>query len=366
MEKKVYRCLIASPSDTQKEREICDVVFDDINRTLGEAYSFTLESLKWEKDIYPALGEDGQDVINKQIDGKYNMFIGMMYARYGSKTKRADSGTEEEFYKALKIAKEHDTKDFNVMFYFNVEPIPSNTDPTQLRKVKKFKESAKKEGLYWEYNGASQFADVLKNHLIQYFHSIYDPVKISFKAIQDSINNNSRFGFENLFIHTLLTIEDDNNYSYEVFRTIKLIREINFINIRPTFHDKCTISLYSSLADIPSSIECDEVGNCHFSYPLPNNRIGSIITVHYVARVPLRSLGYLQMSSENDSITEIHDVILKNEIPDHPGELYMRPLTCLPDDKGKLIKRIPFDSHNKLYRIVLEKPEKGTNYIFYW
>lgn len=366
MEKKIYRCLIASPGDTKKEREVCDVIFDQINQSLGVAYHFTLESLKWEKDVFPALGEDGQDVINKQIEGKYNLFIGIMYARFGSKTKRAESGTEEEFYNALKIAKEKKVKNFEIMFYFNEAPYPSTVNTTQLRKVRAFKEKAKKEGLFWVYNGAEYFGETLRKHLLLYFHRIYTPVAESYRSIQDSINQESKFRFENLFIHTILTIEDENSYFYEVFRTIKLKKDLNELLIRPCFCDKCTVELHSSLVEIPPVVESDEKGNCLFSYPLSNNSVGSIITIHYVARIPLQCRRYFQMSSENDSMTEIHDVVVKTEIPEHPGELYMRSITSLPDDKGTLIKKIPFDPHNHLYRIIIEKPEKNINYVFYW
>ena len=58
---------------------------------------FRIESKKWEKDVFPAFGEDSQDVINKQIGTDYNIFVGIMWKKFGTPTSRAESGTEEEF-----------------------------------------------------------------------------------------------------------------------------------------------------------------------------------------------------------------------------------------------------------------------------
>ena len=99
-EKKIIKCFIASPGDTAEERDRCEKVFSEINRGIGFAYDFELQSLRWENDVHPGIGVDGQDVINRQIEGKYDLFIGIMYTRFGMPTARAESGTEEEFANA--------------------------------------------------------------------------------------------------------------------------------------------------------------------------------------------------------------------------------------------------------------------------
>ncbi len=67
MEAEIYKCFIASPSDTQKEREICDEVFEQINQTLGDLHHFRVESLKWENDANPSIAKEPQDIINKKL-----------------------------------------------------------------------------------------------------------------------------------------------------------------------------------------------------------------------------------------------------------------------------------------------------------
>jgi len=162
---KIYKCFIGSPSDTSKEREICDKVFNEINTTIGESMDFRIESKKWEKDVFPAFGKDSQDVINSQIGSDYNIFVGIMWKKFGTPTSRAESGTEEEFLNAYKLWEKN--KDIDLMFYFNKEaPELDDIDTEQLNKVREFsKKVADFGGLYYEYKGATQFETDFKKHI---------------------------------------------------------------------------------------------------------------------------------------------------------------------------------------------------------
>ena len=101
--KKIIRCFIASPSDTEKERNICESIFSELNKGIGVSYGVELKSLRWEYDVRPSIGLDGQDVINKQIGRDYDLFIGIMYTKFGSPTSRAESGTVEKFNNAYEM-----------------------------------------------------------------------------------------------------------------------------------------------------------------------------------------------------------------------------------------------------------------------
>ncbi len=165
----LYKCFIASPSDTSKEREACDEVFNEINKTIGDKFKFRIESVKWEKDARPAFGKTPQDVINEQLLNDIRLFIGIMFTKFGTPTDNYCSGTEEEFYWAHdKFEKK---QDIEIMFYFNDEAIsPSDIDNTQAERVKEFKELIPdKGGLYSQYKGADDFKDKLRTHLIKFF-----------------------------------------------------------------------------------------------------------------------------------------------------------------------------------------------------
>ena len=169
MEVKIFKCFIASPSDTQAERDLCDEVFKQLNETLGQQLNFRIESKKWERDARPSFGQDGQAVITEQLLDSYELFIGIMWNKFGTPTKRATSGTEEEFYHAynryLKKA------DIEIMLYFNEEPVSAGElDLEQVGKVRAYKSKVVELGaLYCSYNGADDFEYKLTRHLNDYF-----------------------------------------------------------------------------------------------------------------------------------------------------------------------------------------------------
>lgn len=159
-----YKIFLASPGDTSDEREATEEVINEINKTIGSRNNFRIELLKWENNTYPSIGEDGQDVINKQIGLEYKIFIGIMWKKFGTPTKRAGSGTEEEFKIAYERFKSHG--DINIMFYFNNAPIPQDSDLEQFLKVKEFKKKISDLGAYyWSYKSLNDFTKILREHL---------------------------------------------------------------------------------------------------------------------------------------------------------------------------------------------------------
>ena len=168
--KQILKCFIASPSDTSMERDVCEGVFDELNRSLGVPYNVELQSVRWEKDVRPGIGEDGQAVINEQVGDQYDLFIGIMYTKFGSQTNRADSGTEEEFNIALERSKRE--QGLEIMFYFNDRAIqPSQLDIEQYNKVKAFRDNVVGTNcLYSMYDGEEDFKGKLKQHLTTFLN----------------------------------------------------------------------------------------------------------------------------------------------------------------------------------------------------
>ena len=164
---KQIKIFLASPSDTVEERSAAQSAVDEINKTKGAKEKFHLDLLKWETDTYSAVGDDGQDVINKQIGDDYNIFLGVMWKKFGFPTKRADSATAEEFTRAYKRY-ESDVNSVDIMFYFNSSPYPQDSELTQVRKVQIFKKKLQELGIYHKsYNDARNFEKVLRMDLIR-------------------------------------------------------------------------------------------------------------------------------------------------------------------------------------------------------
>lgn len=177
---KVYTCFIASPSDTSEERDICDIIFKEINEGQGKRGGFRVESKKWEKNAVPGFGDYPQQVLNNDIVKDFDIFIGIMYSRFGTETKNAGSGTQEEFNLAYK-----NKEQIKIMFYFNQEKIDQNQiDLDQYKKVIDFKNSlGELGGLYWNYCGSEDFGKQLKKHLESHFYALL-------KDFEDKPKNN--------------------------------------------------------------------------------------------------------------------------------------------------------------------------------
>lgn len=161
------KIFVASPGDVSEERDIVSVVVQELRRTIGDIRDVDLESIRWETHSWPDVGEDTQDVINNQID-EYDVFVGIMWKRFGTPTKRAGSGTGEEFERAYEYFRKY--KRPKIMFYFRKTPFypKDEKELSQIRKVLKFRKKLEKLGvLFWEYQQPIDFERDVREHLIR-------------------------------------------------------------------------------------------------------------------------------------------------------------------------------------------------------
>ena len=160
---KKIKVFVASPGDVEQERNSLKSVIDELNTTIAPYKGISLELVKWETHATPAMGR-AQGVINSQL-GQYDIFIGIMWKRFGTPTGRAESGTQEEFQLAYK--QWESTKSIRILFYFCRAPfMPRAVDEiTQLQKVVEFREFIAKLGLTWEYSNSDEFPNIVRPHL---------------------------------------------------------------------------------------------------------------------------------------------------------------------------------------------------------
>ena len=170
---RVVVVFVASPSDMAQEREKLEEVIDELNTSWSQHLGITLDLVRWETHGVPGVGDDPQDALNKSLPDNIEIFVGLMWGRYGTATGRAGSGTEEEFGRALARYRA-DPNSIRIMFYFKDAPIaPSEIDLDQLSRVQNFKSSLGEKGiLYWPFNSLDEFERQLRMHLTrqaQYF-----------------------------------------------------------------------------------------------------------------------------------------------------------------------------------------------------
>lgn len=182
---------VASPSDVVAERERLQNVIDEINLTRSRELGIRLELTKWETHALPGFGADPQDVINDAIPQDYDIFIGIMWQRFGTPTLRAPSGTLEEFQTA-KLRFDEDPDSVRIMVYFKDAPIaPSKIDATQIKAISDFRATLGPQGgLYWVFEDTDQFERLARIHLQ--------------KAIQDWRDK----GFVPLGVQSLLAVKE--------------------------------------------------------------------------------------------------------------------------------------------------------------
>lgn len=170
----IVRIFVASPCDVSEERNCLKRIIQEMNVLLSRILKLRLELVCSDTHVRPGFGSDPQDVINTQIGDEYEIFIGIMWSRFGTPTARDESGTHEEFMRAYNRYKANPSN-VHMMLYFRNSDVPmERVNKTQLRKVRSFKSAVgKMGGFYREYNDILQFEQLVKLHLaeeVQYWH----------------------------------------------------------------------------------------------------------------------------------------------------------------------------------------------------
>jgi len=173
-----YYAFLASPGDVEDERQAVRQFFDNYNRTTGRPAGMQFTVLDWENYATAAVGRP-QACITEQILEKYGeslaLVIGLMAQRFGSKTGKNKSGTEEEFEWALRHRQARDWPEIK-WFFKDIDRLdfPSDVKEAaealeQWKNVQAFRKKVEQEGesqlLYNTYVDPDDFGEVLKNDL---------------------------------------------------------------------------------------------------------------------------------------------------------------------------------------------------------
>jgi hypothetical protein len=156
---RVFRVLIASPSDVEEERDAVVSVIQAWNDLHSRSREIVLLPLRWETHTAPEFGTRLQDVINRAIVDDCDLVVGIFWTRIGSPSGEADSGTIEEIERASSANKP-------VMLYFSRAEInPHDIDMEQLRRLKLFEDRVKQNSLVETYKSKNQFRDKFSQQL---------------------------------------------------------------------------------------------------------------------------------------------------------------------------------------------------------
>ena len=163
---------VASASDVWEERDRLEKAISSIN-VMMKATGIQYELIRWERDVSPSLGEDAQDVINTQTPD-YDIFIGILWHRIGSPTKRYESGVVEEY----ELAKERlvdSPDDIKIMFYVkrSTPNLLSDINPEQLQMVTAFVSRISDDGAFYsKFDTPEEFGEKVSADLIKHINGL--------------------------------------------------------------------------------------------------------------------------------------------------------------------------------------------------
>ena len=174
----VYQIMIGAPSDIIEEIQMACETINRWNALNSEQYKIVLLPLHWSINSYPSAGNRPQHFLNQQLVEKSDLLICIFGTRIGTPTGKDISGTVEEFKEHVKVGK-------NVMMFFkNTAENVSSLDPQQLQQLNEFKQSIKESVLWWDYQKAENFKDLLFSKLQLYINNNW----LSEKQLRDNVS----------------------------------------------------------------------------------------------------------------------------------------------------------------------------------
>ena len=166
----ILSVFVASPSDVSEERDRLESIIEEFNSIHARRTGIRLELLSGERDASPGFAEDAQAVINAEIPQDYDIFVGIFWNRIGSPTKRAESGTVEEFHLA-KARHDKDANSVRLMLYFkSASPLTMDSfDPDQYKSVRDFRSQVHEAGCYYgEFATPNDFTNTVRIDLTRF------------------------------------------------------------------------------------------------------------------------------------------------------------------------------------------------------
>jgi hypothetical protein len=156
---KDIRIFLSCPGDLREEKDAVAQIVSDANDTWARRFNCKLSFWDWQGSSQSRItGEDAQTELFRQL-GIYEIYIGIMWGRFGTPTKHAGSGTIEEFGKARYLNRISSGSLPLLKFFFKTAPIRlrSTADLEQYSQVLEFRTEVQKNGLVETFESIGDF-----------------------------------------------------------------------------------------------------------------------------------------------------------------------------------------------------------------
>jgi hypothetical protein len=158
---RVYKVMIASPADVEKERRIARDLIHEWNTINSEDRNIVLMPVVWDTHSSPSMEARAQEVINRQVLVGCDLLVAIFWTRIGTPTGEARSGTIEEIEKHLKTGKP-------TMIYFSYAPVrPDSVSEEQYSDLRDFRKDLMNRGLIESYESLAEFREKFARQLAQ-------------------------------------------------------------------------------------------------------------------------------------------------------------------------------------------------------
>src|SRR5258707_6078078 len=163
---RVLNVFLASPGDVKSERQAAEVVTNNLNHNLGGSLGCHIRLSKWE-DTRPGYGRP-QEIINASVD-ECDLFIGLLWERWGEHTGKYASGFEEEYERVRERRRRTGSPDIWLVFKA-INPKRLKDPGPQLKKVLEFRDAqiAQREVLFRDIRDLDDWKTNLIVWLFQY------------------------------------------------------------------------------------------------------------------------------------------------------------------------------------------------------
>ncbi len=156
---------LASPGDVDSERELAEEVVNEVNRAVRNLGCYVVLR-KWE-DISPGYGRP-QSRINPILD-QCDIFVGLLWERWGEPSGEYSSGFEEEFERAVASCKAGSKPEI-WLFFKHIDPAKLQDPGDQLRSVVAFRnqQRASKQLFFKEIRDGEEWKTEFRTSLLDY------------------------------------------------------------------------------------------------------------------------------------------------------------------------------------------------------
>lgn len=154
---------MASPGDVASERAELAGVVNRINRRSAQDLGWQIELRGWE-DTMPGMGRP-QERINPDVE-MCDVFIGILWRRWGTPTGISSSGFHEE-YEIARARRDRSDEPEILMYFKTIDSAQMNDPGVQLEQVMSFRAelTASRKVLYKEYGSVEDFSVLVEEHL---------------------------------------------------------------------------------------------------------------------------------------------------------------------------------------------------------